>query len=337
MWWMSLCCMCLMVDGNVTQNVSNQTAVVVVVGEPGAPEYEEQFARWALQWSQAAQQSGSQLIEVGPPQQSSIQKEDHELLRLTFEQLAQKPPDTLWIVLIGHGTFDGKKARFNLRGPDMTAAELSEWLQHVSSRIAIINSSSASGPFINTLSGPDRAIVTATQSGFEYNFARFGGHMAQAIGETTCDLDKDGQTSLLEAWLAASKRTQESYDAQAQLATEHALLDDNGDGIGTPADFFRGLHVVKTSKDQTLPDGTLANQFLLVTGEASVVLTDEQRQTRDQLERELAALREKNNQREKKTQLQESDYLKQLEEILIPLAHIYEEAKRGAQAPDNHQ
>jgi hypothetical protein len=32
----------------------------------------------------------------------------------------------------------------------------------------------------------------------------------------------------------------EFYEADGRLATEHALLDDNGDSLGTPADFFRG-------------------------------------------------------------------------------------------------
>ena len=27
-------------------------------------------------------------------------------------------PQPFWLVLIGHGTFDGHEARFNLRGPD---------------------------------------------------------------------------------------------------------------------------------------------------------------------------------------------------------------------------
>ena len=43
------------------------------------------------------------------------------------------------------------------------------------------------------------------------------------------DLDKDDQVSLLEAFLTASVRTAEFYEETSRLATEHALIDDNGD------------------------------------------------------------------------------------------------------------
>ena len=41
------------------------------------------------------------------------------------QALAQEPKKSgaeLWLVLIGHGTFDGQAAKFNLRGPDVSAA-----------------------------------------------------------------------------------------------------------------------------------------------------------------------------------------------------------------------
>ena len=104
-------------------------------------------------------------------------------------------------MLIGHGTFDGREAKFNLRGPDVTDVELADWLLPFKRPVVVINCASASGPFINRLSGANRVVVTATKSGNEINFARFGQYIAEAIADPRADLDKDGQVSLLEAFL----------------------------------------------------------------------------------------------------------------------------------------
>ncbi|MCC9607998.1 hypothetical protein LOC68_02200 [Blastopirellula sp. JC732] len=295
--------------------------VIVAVGEPGEPQYEQMFAEWAARWREATAKSDSKCVEIGLTPREADSKADRDILQATLAELAKDPPQTLWIVLIGHGTFDGKKAKFNLRGADITAADLAERLAPLSCRVAIVNCASASGPFLQQLTGENRAVITSTQSGFEHNFARFGGYLSKAIGDAAGDLDKDGQTSLLEAWLAAAKQTQEYYDSDSRLATEHSLLDDNGDGKGTPADWFRGIHIIKTSKDAALPDGTLANQFILTPSDAKSALPEELRQQRDELERKLAELRQQ------KETLAEEEYLQQLEAILIPLAKLYQSAE----------
>ena len=96
------------------------------------------------------------------------------------------------------------------------------------------------------------------------NFARFGNELSNSMTNPAADLDKDGQTSLLEAWLMAARRIEEHYKTQGQLATEHSLLDDNGDGHGTPADWYRGIRLVKNSSGKNNADGFLAHQFHLV-------------------------------------------------------------------------
>ena len=159
----------------------------------------------------------------------------------------------MWLVLIGHGTFDGKEARFNLRGPDVSADELALWLKPFRRPLAVIDTASCSAPFLNLLSATNRVIITATRSGNEQNFTRFGQYLAQALTDPEANLDKDGQVSLLEAFLTASHQAAEFYKLQGRLVTEHALLDDNGDGLGTPADWFRGLRAIKRPKRQRRP------------------------------------------------------------------------------------
>jgi hypothetical protein len=171
------------------------------------------------------------------------------------------------------------------------------------------------------LSAKNRLVITATRSGFEYNYARFGDYFSSAITDAKADLDKDDQTSLLEAFLLASSRVKEFYDGEGRLATEHALIDDNGDGLGTPADWFQGLRATKAAKDGAPLDGFRAGQIVLVRSAREQQLAPEIRARRDELERDLAEFRQR------KATLSEEEYLSQLEPILVELAKLYEAAE----------
>jgi len=290
--------------------------VILVVGAAGGDEFGADFARQADLWKKASAQGecGCTILGLGPASRSS----DYEALK---EALAAEPKDgllPLWLVLIGHGTFDGKEARFNLRGPDISARELALWLKPCRRPLAVINTASCSAPFLNLLSATNRVIITATRSGHEQNYTRFGQYLAQALTDPAADLDKDGQVSLLEAFLTASHQAAEFYKVQGRLVTEHALLDDNGDGLGTPADWFQGLRPIKRPKDNAGLDGLLAQQFCLVPSPSERQLTPEQRSRRDSLERAVLL------HREKKGKLNDQDYYRQLEQLLLPLARFYE-------------
>jgi hypothetical protein len=226
----------------------------------------------------------------------------------------------LWLVFIGHGTFDGHSAKFNLRGPDLTPDELAVTLKSNKRPLAVIQCASASGPFLNALSGSGRVIITATRSGHEVNATRFGDYFAEAVADPAADLDKDGQTSLLEAFLMASRRVERFYQEQGRLATEHALLDDNGDGLGTPAEWFRGVWAFKSAADGKAIDGTHAHQLNLIRGDAERQLSAELRERRDGLEQKLNVLRTR------KSSMAEDDYYLQLEGLLVEIAKLYEPA-----------
>ena len=184
---------------------------------------------------------------------------------------------------------------------------------------AIANCSSASGPFLKALAGPNRVVITATKSGAESNFARFGEYLSVAVGDPTFDLDKDGQTSLFEAYLSATRRTLAFYEAEGRLATEHSLLDDNGDGLGVRADFFRGVRLVQKVAGAALVDGRLAHQFHLVRSDSERQLSLETRQLRDKFELAVTQLRDR------KQDFESDDaYYAQLEVLLVELASAYE-------------
>jgi hypothetical protein len=295
---------------------SLRQSVVLIIGASGADEYGSEFLRSVEALKGTAESAMARITVVG--EETGAEKSDRQLVADVLQHEAKVESEVLWIVLVGHGTFDGEEAKFNLRGPDVSAQDLSEWLKPCEQPQVVVNCSSASAPFMNKLAAPGRVVVTATKSGYQYNFARFGRFFAEAIGDPAADLDKDEQTSLLEAFLLASSRVTEFYDGQGRLATEHSLIDDNGDGRGTPATWFRGIRVIRQPKEGQA-DGFRANQLCLIRSEAEAKLTPEQRDQRDRLEGQLEALRQH------KSQLPESNYYGQLEEILLQLAAIYAE------------
>jgi len=288
--------------------------MVLVIGAAGEAEFGEQFTASADLWKRAGTNGGFQITVIG---ESTNEDDRVALLNALTNQVAQSGDD-LWIVLIGHGTFDGRAAKFNLRGPDISAEELAAALKPCKRPLAIIDCASASGPFINALSAPGRVIITATRSGYELNVTRFGNYLARDVADPAADLDKDGQTSLLEAFLMASRQTQDFYKDAGRLATEHSLIDDNGDGLGTPADFFRGVRAVKKAANGKSVDGVKAHQMNLVRSANEQELSPALRARRDELESQLSALRDR------KSQLPEDDYYNQLEKILVEMAKLYE-------------
>ena len=299
---------------NAAETNSPRPTVIVIAGAAGEEEFGKVFIESAGLWQRAAQKAHVNFEGIGLT--NSAATNDLEIFQAALAREPRESAMELWIVLLGHGTFDGKEARFNLHGPDLSASALSNALSSFQRPVAIIDASPSSAPFIKALSRTNRVIVTATRSGAEENYTRFGKFISQAIGDPEADLDKDGQTSLLEAFLMASRRVAEFYKSEGRLATEHALLDDNGDGLGTPADWFRGIHAVKKAANNAPLDGMRAHQWHLVRSTADQKLTPEQRARRDALELEIAKLREQ------KGTMKEEDYYGQLEALLTRLADI---------------
>lgn len=294
----------------------DRPTVIVVTGAGGEDEFGKNFSKWSADCEEAGRKSGARIISIGLKPVAATN--DFELLK---QALAAESKDTtaeLWLILIGHGTYDGKEAKFNLQGPDFSADELAAWLKPFHRPVAVINCASCSGPFISKLSAPNRVIVAATRSGSEQNYARFGKYFSQTLQDLQADLDKDGQVSLLEGFLSASFQVAEFYKLEGRLATEHALIDDNGDGLGTPADWFRGIHAMKRANDNAALDGFRAHQFHLIRSDEEKKLSGPVRARRDELELALAKLRDE------KKNLPEADYYKKVETLLLELANLYQ-------------
>lgn len=291
------------------------TTVALVVGAAGEPQYAEHFERWAERWRAAASDGGARVVRVDEP--SAAEGSDHERLRAFLAAQPAGGAAPLWLVFLGHGTFDGERARFNLRGPDVRALEVAQWLEGVERPVAVVVCAASSGPFVNRLSRAGRTVVTATRSGSEVSFSWFGEHLSAALGDLEADLDADGQVSLLEAFRFASARTAEFYAGEARLATEHALIDDNGDGLGTQAAGFRGVRALQSPSDGALPDGVRAHRLHLGPSAAERAIPAALRAERDALEQRVEELRAR------KVALAEDEYYASLEPLMLELARLY--------------
>ena len=246
---------------------AQQAHLLVVAGLGGDPTYREQFHAWATTLVGAA----TTRYDL-PPERITYLGEDPEVDperiadRSTRENIAaavdalverSASGDHVVIVLFGHGSMSGAP-RVNLPGRDLSADDYAELLDRLDGRrITFVNTASSSGPFVETLSGPDRLVMTATRSGGEWNASLFGGHFVDAFagGESEADVNKDSRVSMLEAFTYARIRVARDYEADGLLLTEHALLDDDGDGTGA------------LEPDPLEGDGRLARTLFLASGE----------------------------------------------------------------------
>ena len=290
--------------------------LIVVIGAPGTEEYRMEFHAWGTRWQTAAERAGADCTTIGAEAETKSDLE--ELTNAIHHSISVETSEPLWIVYIGHGTFDGRTARLNLNGADVSAEKLAELLRPAKRPLAFIACASCSAPFLNALSAPGRIVISATKDGNQIQYSRFGDAMSQAINGLEADINRDGQTSLLEAWLFASRRTADFYASEGRLATEHALLDDNGDGKGTRADAYELDRPKANIKNADQLDGSEAARWYLIRSEEERRLTPAQRQIRDELEKQLEELR----QRQK--EMTEEEFLRRLEAILVPLARLYE-------------
>jgi len=212
---------------------------IIVCGSGGEKVYEDKFQQWGTRLEtvlndnlHVSEQSLFLLTEFG--------KEGHDSSKETFLATmnhikeSMNDEDSLFLYLIGHGSFYKNQAKFHIPGPDLLAQELDALLYTLPSKYTmIINASSGSAPFIPILSAEHRIVCVATKSGKEINATEFMEGFIEGMESGNADSDHDGRISLWEASQYATKQTANWYTREGLVATEHALLDDNGDGVGT--------------------------------------------------------------------------------------------------------
>ena len=198
-----------------------------IAGLGGEPDYTQRFKMWADDIDGSLKKAG------GETTVTTLNAPHLEQIRARFAELAKqaKPTDALVVMLIGHGTYDGHDYKFNITGPDITAAELATLLDHVpAQRQLVVNMTSCSGGSIEQLRRPNRIVISATKTGSEKNATNFARYFAEALREPAADTDKNESVSALEAFRYAQAKTTEFFDTQKRLATEHSVIEDTGKG-----------------------------------------------------------------------------------------------------------
>jgi hypothetical protein len=223
-----------------------------------------------------------------------------------------KPDSQVLVVMIGHGSFDNQQPKFNLVGPDLAARDYAALLDSLPTRrVVFVNCSSASGEFIKPLSGSGRIVITATRSGNEQNVTVFADYFIAALTDDAADADKNGRVSVLEAFNYATKLTADWYKQQGRLATEHALIDDNGDGVG---------HEDATGGDGLLAKTTYLDSKQIEEAKGDAALT-ELLAKKQRIEESVEKLKAR------KDQMKSEEYEAELERLLVELANVNQEIK----------
>lgn len=308
----------LFVAGAVRPISGQDTHLLVVTGLGGDPVYSERFQEWGGALVEAAGEKlaipAENIIYLGedPAADARIQaRSTRENVDRAFMDLVSnsQPADDIFVVLIGHGSFADGESRFNLAGPDLTAEDFALHLDQLSDRrVAFINLASASGEFVKALSGSGRTIVTATRTGRERNETIFGRYFIDAFSGESADLDKDGRVSVWEAFEFARTEVTREYQTSNLMVTEHAVLDDNGDGEGS-------TDLVDAA------DGALARtMFLAADPTVAAARATDDPELRALYERKADVERRIGELRELRGQVDQDRYDNDLEELLVELA-----------------
>jgi hypothetical protein len=283
---------------------SAATYTLVVGGLGGEPGYEQKFREYAATVASAAQKAAGSTENVisltGDAARADAVKREIKTLASRMN-----PSDSVVVVLIGHGSYDGENYRFNLPGPDLTDSELARLFDELPARDQlIINATSASGAVVERWQKPRRVVITATKNGGEKTATRFSQYWAEAVASEAADTNKDQVVTAAEAYTFVTNRIAAAFKAETSMATEHARME--GDNAGRFA-------LARLGAGEVMPDNP----------EVAALLSQ-----RGAIEQDL------NRVKEQKPSLPDTQYYDQLEEVLVRLAVLQKEidAKAGGGA-----
>jgi hypothetical protein len=291
---------------------ASERYALIVAGASGGAEYAAQYEKWTRDLAgilvdrmKLDRDHVKILGDTNDPATAATSTNVRQYIAAA--RRAMSHDDLLIIVLIGHGTFDGVDAKFNLVGADLESAQWAELVVGVPGRVVIVNTSSASFPFIERLTGQRRVVITATDSVAQRFDTVFPEYFIKAFQGDAADIDKNHRISIWEAFTSATGEVRRYYQRRGQLATERALLDDNGDGVGREAagkgdDGSLASHVYL---DEPLPGAPPTDEVLL-----------QLLQKRAAIEGELDELKVRRN------FLRPNEYQQEFERLMIELARV---------------
>jgi len=285
---------------------AQDTHLLVIAGVGGDEDHTKAFNKYSLAIIDAAKKHGMPDADItylgeNPDQSGGRMKAraTRENVTKAFTDLAAqaKAVDEIFIVLIGHGAFDGRQAAFNLPGPDLFVDDYAALLKKFpTQKIVFVNTASSSGAFVQPLAGPARTIVAATRTGGERNETRFAQYFSEAFDTDSADRDRNGRVSVQEAFDYAAQKVKAAYEQEGHIMTEHATIDDSNQGKLASTQFL----APERSRTAAAQAADPALRALL--------------EQRDALERQVAELRLR------KDSMDAVQYDDQLEKLLTDLA-----------------
>jgi len=296
-------------------SAAQETHLLVITGISGDEALAAQYHQLATRFIDAAKKKDAvpdanviylaEKTEVDPSRISG--RSTKEGIEKAFADLAAKahPNDEIFVLLIGHGGFDGRTATFNMPGPDFSAADFARLLSKFpAERVVFVDTTSSSGAFLSPLAAPGRTIVTATKTGGEKLDTRFAQFFVDAYEDPAADRDRNGRISVAEAFEFAKAQVAAAYQKAGTLQTEHAALDDGSEGKLAATMFLSTGGHVSANLDMNDPQ---VRQLV---------------KERDALEQQVAAIKLR------KDSMDAADYDAQLEKLLVALAEKTQALKR---------
>lgn len=298
--------------------LAQERFALIVEGAAGDERFAEQHAGWRDRLAEVLRKTyqvpDRYLVVLGATADARDGVATADAVRAAVGRLGSQmsEADIALVVLIGHGTYDGTDAKFNLVGPDLSATDWDTLLGRLPGEVVFVNTASASSPFLPILSGPRRVVITATAMPAQRFHTVFAEYFIDGLGEDDADIDRNERRSVYEAFVYASARVKQHYEQRGQLATERALLDDDGDGRGREA-------------GGDGEDGARASVAYLDADRAAIVTDPDLlrlMQRRDALIGEIEELKKR------RLMMQEEEYDALLETLLIDLALVSRDIRR---------
>lgn len=298
---------------------------VVIGGLGGESRYSSTFAQYLHDTRSALiDVCGFNPLNVKVLSERSVAEKDFvdtvstaENIEAVFAELSGRidNDDEFFLILFGHGSFNGTDAMLNIPRKDLTSVDYARLLSDTGAGTTVlINTASSSGPFISSSSAPGRVVITATRSEGQRNVTQFPEFFLQGMKDMTADLDRNGDLSLTEIFSYAVQMTDKFYEDQGSIATEHAILEDTGDAHG-----FRAQELEENGEGLFAATIFLKQKYSgLITDSATktdsvfIRLVEEQRT----IEAETAELKQK------KPDMVEEEYYSRLESLMLRLAAV---------------
>lgn len=210
---------------------------LLIVGLPGDEEHEKIFADTAQQWRDWLSdsldfevtvlfgRSGKPPLVNAPATRAAIESALADLKK------SLRADDRLWVFFLGHGDDDGERASFHLPGSDLQSDDLGKLFAGIPCKEQVFwLTHSASHRFLKSLSAKGRIVIAATGDE-EPNETEFPQALATVIGKLRANNGE--KVSILELYRRTVVEVEARFAADKRVPTEHAQLDDNGDGAGT--------------------------------------------------------------------------------------------------------